>query len=243
MVEVVHCSAAKFVEVGRRILETFPLVHIMDIHSIQGRGTKLAACRELSAARSLGLSDLADDDGEQIVRSLHLTRVEKLQVAFPRCIDLAWLLDMPVARQLWVLDLTGSQLSADVLGLFGQTDATAGLETLVLARTGMDDEMARRLSEVTTLRSRKRLSVADNHGLGPAGIAAIVRAEFAPRLETLCIDGKRLDDFLVQQLVESLLASTIHLSINHGYGGKYEETIVERFPNRVCDDDSIRRYL
>jgi hypothetical protein len=64
-----------------------------EINGIRGRGAKLAASRELSAARSLRLNDLADDDGERIIRSPHLARVEKLRVVLPRSIDLTWLLE------------------------------------------------------------------------------------------------------------------------------------------------------
>lgn len=84
MVEGVHSSAAKFLEAGKRLLEVFPLIHMVEIYGIQGRGAKLAASREPSVARSLELRDLADDDGERIVRSPHLTRVEKLWIALPR---------------------------------------------------------------------------------------------------------------------------------------------------------------
>jgi uncharacterized protein (TIGR02996 family) len=203
MVEAVYCSAAKFLEVGKRLWEAFPLIHSVEIHGIRGRGAKLAARRELSAARSLRLNDLADDDGERIFRSPHLTRVEKLRVALPRPIDLAWLLDMPVARGLRVLDLSGSKLTADVLGLFGQTDATSRLETLILNTTGMDDEMARRLSEVTTFRNLKRLSVAENRRLGTAGITAILQAEFAPRLEALQFADDWFDASQIKRLIES----------------------------------------
>jgi hypothetical protein len=93
MIEEVFCSAARFVEVGERIREMFPLVHVLAIDRIQGRGKKLATSSPLSMARSLQLRDLVDDDWEQIVRSPHLARVEKLAVALPRPIDLAWLLD------------------------------------------------------------------------------------------------------------------------------------------------------
>jgi hypothetical protein len=90
---------------------------------------------------------------------------------------------MPLARQLHLLDLTGSRLDADVLAAFGQTDAASGLETLVLADTRMDDEMARCLSRVATFRDSKRLSVADNPDLGIEEIACLLEAEFALRLE------------------------------------------------------------
>lgn len=165
---------------------------------------RLAACRELSAARSPELRDLADDDAERIVRSPHLTRVENLCVALPRPIDLAWLLDMPVARGLRVLDLSGSKLTADVLGLFGQADAASGLETLVLNTTGMDDEMARRLSDATTFRNLRRLSVAHNRRVGTAGMTAILQAEFAPRLEALRFADDWLDAAQISRLIESL---------------------------------------
>lgn len=209
MVEGVSCTAAKFLEVGPRLLEAFPLIHMVDIYGIRGRGAKLAASRELSAARSLQLKERIGDDGERIIRSPHLTRVEKLWVALPRPIDLAWLSDMPVARRLRVLDLSGSKLTADVLGLFGQTDATSGLETLVLNSTGMDDEMARRLSEVTTFRNLKRLSVSGNRSLGTAGITAILQAEFAPRLEALEFAHDRLDASRIKRLIESIVSADV----------------------------------
>ncbi len=208
MVEGVSCSAAKFLEVGPRLLEAFPHIHMVEIDGIQGRGAKLAASCELSAARSLQLKELAGDDGERIIRSPHLTRIEKLRVGLPCPIDLAWLLDMPVARRLRELDLSRSKLTAEVLGLFGQTDAAAGLETLVLDTTGMDDEMARRLSEVTTFRNLKRLSVSDNRSLGTAGITAILQAEFAPRLEALEFAYERLDASRIKRLIESIASST-----------------------------------
>ncbi|TVS18353.1 MAG: hypothetical protein EA424_11060 [Planctomycetaceae bacterium] len=208
MVEGVSCSAAKFLEVGPRLLEALPHIQMVEIYGIQGRGAKLAASRELSAARSLQLKELAGDDGERIIRSPHLTRIEKLWVALPCPTDLAWLLDKPVTRRLRVLDLSGSKLTAEVLGLFGQTDAAAGLETLVLDTTGMDDEMARRLGEVTTFRNLKRLSVAHNRRLGTAGITAILQAEFAPRLEALEFAYDRLDASRIKRLIESIASST-----------------------------------
>ncbi len=208
MVEGCSCTAAKFLEVGPRLLEAFPLIHEVRIDGIRGRGAKLAASRELSAARSLQFKELAGDDGERIIRSPHLTRVEKLWVALPRPIDLAWLLDMPVARRLRLLDLSGSKLTADVLGLFGQTDAASGMETLVLDSTGMDDEMARRLGKVTTFRNLKRLSLSGNRSLGTAGITAILQAEFAPRLEALEFAYDRLDASRIKRLIESIVSST-----------------------------------
>ncbi len=241
MVEEVDCSAGRFLQVGQRILEVFPLVHILSIGKVQGRGTKLATQPALSAARSLCLHGLAGDDWEHIVRSPHLKRVEKLRVAFPRSIDLAWLLDMPLARQLRALDLSGSQLDANAPALFGETDACSGLETLVLDDTRMDDEMARRLSEVATFRQLKRLSLADNWRLGPVGIAAILQAEFAPRLEALGLGGDGFDDDLVQLLVESPLSATIHLSIRRGCEQSARETLVKRFPNWSWDDRFIKR--
>ncbi len=204
MVEGVSCTAAEFVEVGKRVLEAFPLIHMVDIYGIGGRGAKLAASGELSAARSLTLKGLTGDDAERMIRSPHLTRVEELCVALPRPIDLAWLLDMPVARRLRVLDLSGSKLTADVIELFGQTDAVSGLEKLVLDSTGMDDEMARRLSKVTTFRNLKRLSVCGNRSLGSAGMWSILQSEFAPRLETLDLAYERLDASLIKWLLESI---------------------------------------
>lgn len=67
----------------------------------------------------------------------------------------------------------------------------------------MNDEMTRRLSEVTTFRNLKRLSVANNRRLGTAGITAILQAEFAPRLEALRIDYDWLDASQIRRLVES----------------------------------------
>ncbi len=98
---------------------------------------------------------------------------------------------------------SGSKLTADVIGLFGQTDATSGLEKLVLDSTGMDDEMARRLSKVTTFRDLKRLSVSGNRSLGTAGIRSILQAEFAPRLEALELADARLDASRIKRLIES----------------------------------------
>jgi hypothetical protein len=89
---------------------------------------------------------------------------------------------MPLARQLRVLDLTGSRLDANVLALFGDTDAVSGLETLVLPDTGMDDEMAQRLSEVATFRDLKRLSV-----------DVVVRRQLPQDLEAVGLDpGNRV---------------------------------------------------
>jgi hypothetical protein len=67
----------------------------------------------------------------------------------------------------------------------------------------MDDDMARRLSEVTTFRNLKRLSVTHNRRLGTAGITAILQAPFAPRLEALRIDYDWLDTAQMRRLVES----------------------------------------
>ena len=131
---------------------------------------RLANQPELSAMRSLKMIQLADNHWQWIVRSSHLDRVERLRVALPRPIDLAWPLDMPLRQQLRVLDLTGSRLDANLLATFGQTDAASGLQMLVLNDTDMDDEMARRLSKVATFRDVKRLSVADNPRLGIEGL-------------------------------------------------------------------------
>lgn len=99
-------------------------------------------------------------------------RVEKLRVAFPRPIDLALLLDMSVSQQLRALDLTGSRLNMSVMAAFGETDAVSKLNSLVLNETELDDEMAQRLSKVSTFRGLKRLSVVDNPRLGINGIAS-----------------------------------------------------------------------
>ena len=243
MVEEIHCSAERFLKAGSRIMETFPLANVLSLYKIQGRGMRLANQPELSAMRSLKLDQLGDDDWQWIVRSPHLARVEQLRVAFPRPIDLAWLLDMPLARQLRTLDLTRSRLDANMLAAFGQTDAASGLETVVLAETGMDDEMARRLSEVTTFRDLKRLSVADNPRLGIEGIASILEAEFAPQLELLAVGSGWFDDDLVRQLAESQLSSTIHLSMRHGFIGLDKEAFKRRFTNCSFGDDSIARHL
>ena len=243
MIEEVHCSADRFLKVGTRILETFPLVNVLSLHKVRGCGKRLAESSELSAMRSLKMMHLADDDWQWIVRSAHLGRVEKLRVAFPRPIDLAWLLDMPLARQLRVLDLTGSRLDANVLALFGDTDAVSRLETLVLSDTGMDDEMARRLSEVATFRDLKRLSVDDNAHLGIEGIASILQAEFAPRLELLAVGSGWPDDYRAQHLAESHLSSTIHLSMKHSFSGLDKEAFQRRFPNCSFGQDLIARYL
>ena len=193
--------------------------------------------------RSLKMAHLADDDWQSIVRSAYLTRVERLRVAFPRPIDLAWLLDMPLARQLRVLVLTGSRLDANLLAAFGQTDASSGLKTLILADTRMDDEMARGLSKVATFRDLKRLSVADNPDLGIEGIASLLEAEFAPRLDVLAVGCGWFDDYLVRQLAESQLSSTIRLSMKHGFVGLDKEAFKKRFPNCSFGDDPIARHL
>ena len=115
MVEEIPCSAESFLKAANRILERFPLVNVLSLYDIQGRGMRFASQPELSAMRSLKMAHLADDDWQSIVRSPYLGRVERLRVAFPRPIDLAWLLDTPLARQLYVLDLTGSRLDANLL--------------------------------------------------------------------------------------------------------------------------------
>ena len=66
MIEEVHCSADRFLKVGSRILETFPLVNVLSLHKTQGRGMRLAKQPELSAMRSLKLMQLADDDCQWI---------------------------------------------------------------------------------------------------------------------------------------------------------------------------------
>jgi hypothetical protein len=200
---------------------------------------RLANQLELSAMRSLKMIELADDDWQWIVRSPYLDRVEQLRVAFPRPIDLAWLLDMPLARQLRALDLTGSRLDANLLAAFGQTDAASGLESLVLNDIQMDDEMARCLSKVATFRDLKRLSVADNPRLGIEGIASILEAKFAPQLELLAVGSGWFDDDLVRQLAESQLSSTVHLSMKHSCVGLDKDTFKKRFPNCSFGDDSI----
>lgn len=243
MIEEIHCSAERFLKVGKRILETFPLVNVLSLDKVQGRGMRLANQPELSAMRSLKMVQLADDDWQWIVRSPHLHCVAKLRVALPRPIDLAWLLDMPLARQLRVLDLTGSRLDANLLAAFGETDAASGLNTLVLADTGMDDEMARRLSKVGTFRDLKRLSVADNPRLGIEGIASILEAEFAPQLELLAVGSGWFDDYLVRQLAESQLSSTIHLSMKHSFVGLDKEAFKKRFPNCSVGDESMAHHL
>ena len=81
----------------------------------------------------------------------------------------------------------------------------------------MDDEMAQGSSQVTTLRDLKRLSVADNPDLGIEGIACLLEAEFAPRLEALAVGCGWFDDDLVGQLAESRLSSTVRLSMKHGF--------------------------
>lgn len=243
MVEEVYCSAETFLKAASRILERFPLVNVLSLRDIRGRGMRLASQPELSAMRSLKMAQLADDDWQSIVRSAYLSRVERLRVAFPRPIDLAWLLDMPLARQLRVLDLTRSQLDASLLAVFGQTDAASGLKTLVLEDTGMDDEMARSLSKVTTFRDLKRLSVADNPGLGIDGIASLLEAEFAPQLDVMAIVCGWFDDHLVRELAESQLSSTIRLWMKHGFVGVDKEAFKKRFPNSSFGDDLIARHL
>ena len=150
---------------------------------------------------------------------------------------------MPLARQLRVLDLTGSRLDANLVAAFGQTDAVSGLETLVLNETELDDEMARRLSKVTTFRDLKRLSVAHNPRLGIDGIASILEAEFAPQLELLAIGSGWFDDDLVRQLGESQLSSTVPLSMKHSCVGLDKDTFKERFRNCSFGDDSSARHL
>ena len=243
MVEEIYCSAETFLKAANRILERFPLVNVLSLYAIRGRGMRLASQPELSAMRSLNMAHLDDDDWQSIVRSPRLGRVERLRVAFPRPIDLAWLLDMPLARQLHVLDLTGSRLNANVLAAFGQTDAASGLETLVLADTQMDDDMARCLSKVATFRDLKRLSVADNPDLGIEGIACLLEAQFAPRLEVLAVGCGWYDDYLIRQLAESQLSSTIRLSMEHGFVGLDKEGFRQRFPNCSFGVDPIARHL
>ena len=204
---------------------------------------RLAEQPELSAMWSLKLMQLADDDCQWIFRSPHLGHVEKLRVGLPRPIDLAWLLDMPLARQLRVLDLTGSRLDANVLALFGETDAVSGVENLVLADTGMDDEMAKRLSEVATFRNLKRLSIDDNPRLGIEGIASILEAEFASHLELLAVGSGWPDDYRAQHLAESQLSSTIHLSMKHSFSGLDKDAFKRRFPNCSFGQDLIARHL
>ena len=70
MIEAVHCSTDRFLKVGSRILETFPLVNVLCLYKTQGRGVRLAEQPELSAMRSLMLMQLADDDCQWIFRSL-----------------------------------------------------------------------------------------------------------------------------------------------------------------------------
>jgi uncharacterized protein (TIGR02996 family) len=243
MIEEVYCSVERFLKAGSRILETFPLVNILSLHTTQGRGMRLAEQPALSVIRSLKLMQLADDDCQWIFRSQHLGYVEKLRVALPRSIDLAWLLDTPLARQLRVLDLTGSRLDADVLALFGETDAVSGLETLVLSDSGMDDEMAKRLSDVATFRNLKRLSIDDNPRLGIAGIAFILKAEFASHLELLAVGSGWPDDYRAQDLAESQLSSTVLLSMKHSFSKLDEEAFKRRFPNCSFGQDLIARHL
>jgi len=49
MIEEVHCSAHRFLEVGTRILEKFPLVNVLSLHKVKGHGMRLAHSSELSA--------------------------------------------------------------------------------------------------------------------------------------------------------------------------------------------------
>jgi uncharacterized protein (TIGR02996 family) len=243
MVEEVYCSAEAFLKAATGILERFPLVNVLSLYNIRRHGIRLANQPELSAMRSLKMAHLADDDWQSIVQSPYLGRVERLRVAFPRPIDLSWLLDMSLARQLHVLDLTGSQLDANGLAAFGQTDAGSGLETLVLSDTRMDDEMARSLSKVATFRDLKRLSVADNPDLGIEGIVSLLEAEFAPRLEVLAVGCGWFDDYLVRDLAESQLSSTVRLSMGRGFAGLDKEEFTKRFPNCSFGDNRIARHL
>jgi len=71
----------------------------------------------------------------------------------------------------------------------------------------------------------KRLSVADNPDLGIEGIACLLEAEFAPRLEVLAVGCGWFDDYLVRQLAESQLSSTIRLSMKHGFIGFVDQSI------------------
>jgi uncharacterized protein (TIGR02996 family) len=231
MVEEIQCSAATFLQLGDRIWQTFPLVNVLSLDKIQGRGKRLAEQSALSRVRALKLSHLDEDDWQWIVRSPKLNRLEQLRVAFPRPLDLLWLLDMPLGRQLRLLDLYGSQLDPDGVAAFGNTDAVSGLETLLLADTQMDDEMARRLSKVATFRSLKRLSVADNPRIGIDGIAALLQAEFISRLEELAVGTGWFDDDVVWQLAQSRLSSAIRVSFQYGCAGIDMESFKKRFPN------------
>jgi len=243
MVEEVQCTAVTFMKEGSRILETFPLVNVLSLSEIQERGMKLANQRELSVMRSLKMVQLADDDWRWIVQSPYLGRVEQLQVAFPHPIDLAWLLDIPLIRQLRVLDLSTSRLDANVLAAFGKTDAASGLETLVLHDTDMDDEMARSLSKVTTFRELKHLSVADNPRLGVDGIASLLDAEYAARLERLVIGLRWFPDSLATRLIESRISSTVRLSVIHSSAGLDKYAFRKRFPNCSFDGNPVGRQL
>jgi hypothetical protein len=150
---------------------------------------------------------------------------------------------MPLARQLYALDLTGSRLDANMLAALDQTDAASGLKTLVLKDTRMDDDMARSLSQVATLRDLQRLSVADNPDLGIDGIACLLEAEFAPRLELLAVGCGRFGDYLIRQLAESQLSSPVRLSIEHWSIGRHKDQLLKRFPNCSFGWNPIPRHL
>jgi hypothetical protein len=106
----------------------------------------------------------------------------------------------------------------------------------------MDDEMACRLAQVTTFRNLKWLSLAYNIELGPEGLAAILQAEFAQRLEGLCI-GYGLDDQLIHCLAISRLSSNIHVSIVTACTNFDRESFAKRFPNAtLCSDSAAADY-
>ena len=56
MIEEVHCSADRFLKVGTRILETFPLVNVLSLDKVEGRGMRLS-----DSVRALG-NAVAEDD-------------------------------------------------------------------------------------------------------------------------------------------------------------------------------------
>jgi hypothetical protein len=101
--------------------------------------------------------------------------------------------------------------------------------------------MARELSKVATFRDLKRLSVDDNPDLSVLGIAFLFEAEFAPRLDELATGCGWFHDYLVQDLAESQLSSTIPLSMKYGFVGLDREQFKKRFPNSSFRDGSMAR--
>lgn len=56
MIEEIYCSAETFLKAANRILERFPLVNVLSLYAIRGRGMRLASQPELSAMCSLKMA-------------------------------------------------------------------------------------------------------------------------------------------------------------------------------------------